>query len=223
MTLSSIDLCPPRRPHTRSEWKLDACVHALGIVAAVVGSIALISIAGDREPGKLGAISVYAFCLIAMFAASAAYNIGYHSRYRPLFRRCDHSAIFLLIAGTYTPFTIHLHAGLFSLALTSAVWFAALAGIALKFRAPFMFERFSDTIYLALGWASIPVIMPVAGDIPGISLAAIAIGGALYSIGVVFHRWEGLTYHNAIWHVFVLVAACCHYEAVLTGVLLRPT
>jgi hemolysin III len=220
MSVLSIDLSPPRRQYSDREIRLDACIHALGLVGALVCSASLIGLTAARDPGKVGAICVYALCLVAMFTASAAYNVGYSSRYRALFRRCDHSAIFLLIAGTYTPFTVHLHVGLSSTLLTGAIWFCAGAGIAMKLHAPMLFEKYSDAIYLGLGWAGIPVILPIAAGIPGASLAMIMAGGVLYSIGVIFHRWEKLAFHNAIWHVFVLAAAACHYESILTGVAL---
>ena len=220
MAVSVVDLNPPRRSHSSGERVADACVHALGLVASVVGAIILVRQTATRDPGKIGSISVYALCLVAMVSASAAYNIGYHTRYRPLFRRCDHAAIFLLIAGTYTPFTMHMHAGALALDLTATIWMVACAGVGMKFRAPVQFEKWSDSIYLGLGWMSIPVLWPIASSLPGDCLALVMIGGAIYSVGVIFHRWEGLTYHNAIWHVFVLVAAGCHYESILTGVVL---
>ncbi len=222
MSVSEVDLTPPRRPYSNAEVKLDAMVHVFGLAFAIAASVSLIDAASAHDPQRLSAVCIYAFSMTAMFLASAAYNVGFGSRFRPLFRRCDHSAIFLLIAGTYTPFTLHLHTGFASFLLTAAIWLAAGAGIFMKFRAPLLFEKFSDAIYLALGWASIPVILPLASVMPTLSLALITTGGVLYSVGVVFHRWERLIFHNAIWHAFVLLACICHYQSILTGVVLNP-
>ncbi len=221
MTLSPVDLDPRRREQSAQELRADSCVHAAGIAAALAGSAYLIlHTAQQGDAAKLPAVAIYAIGLLAMFGASAAYNLHYTSPRRAILRRCDHSAIFLMIAGTYTPFTTLMHSGWMAVALTCAVWVLCLAGIALKFGAPELFERLSDWLYLGLGWASIAVLAPLIGCVAPHCLAAAGLGGLLYTVGVFFHRWERLRFQNAIWHVFVLCAAGAHYFAVLTGVVL---
>ena len=124
------------RVHSKAEQLADLCVHVLGLMVAVAGTIVLAVLALDSA-GKLAAVMVYAGGLLAMLGASAAYNVGYDTRFRALFRRFDHSAIFLMIAGTYTPFTTSFFSGWAAAGLTALIWGLSLAGIVLKkHRAP---------------------------------------------------------------------------------------
>lgn len=215
------DAEPRGRAHSADELRADFLVHVTGLVAASVGAIALILVAASHDWQGIAPIAAYAAALIAMFAASAAYNLGYHTRFRPLLRRLDHSAIFLMIAGTYTPFTTRLLGGRAALWSTVWIWGMALGGIALKLKNPPLFERVGVAIYLALGWSAVAVYAPIAAALKGWPLALLLAGGALYSLGVCFHLRERLRFHNAIWHVFVLAAASCHFTSVLTAVALR--
>jgi hemolysin III len=130
-------------------------------------------------------------------------------------RRFDHAAIFVMIAGTYTPFIAQMKAGVASASLLTGVWLTAIFGIALKTLLPGRFDRTAVAACLVLGWSGALAYDSVATALPSISLWLLAAGGALYSIGVIFHCWQSLRFQNAIWHLFVLVAACCHYSAVL--------
>ena len=221
MSVSTVDLEPRSRPHSGDELIADSCVHGLGLASGLTGAVVLfIMVQRQGDALKISAVLIYALALLAMLGASAAYNIAYATRFRALLRRCDHSAILLMIAGTYTPFTLYWHAGLVSVALTSGVWSAAVGGIVLKFAWPAVFERISVALFLGLGWASLLVLGPIAHQLPVATLAALVGGGLLYTSGLLFHMREALPFHNAIWHVFVLGAAACHYTAVLTGVVL---
>jgi hemolysin III len=130
-------------------------------------------------------------------------------------RRFDHAAIFLMIAGTYTPFIlIKMHTP-WGLGLLAVVWTMAGIGIAIKLFAPRYLEGLSTALYLVQGWAVIAAWEPLMSAMPGRVLTLLVAGGVLYTIGVVFHLWERLPYQNAIWHGFVLSAASCHFAAVL--------
>ena len=217
------DYAELRRAQTRTEQFVDGFVHALGLIGGAAGAAVLLAwTAGGAGGFKFAAVGVYAFCFMAMLSCSAAYNMGYKSRWRGIFRRCDHCAIFLMIAGTYTPFTTQLMAPLPAFGLTGAIWLTCLFGIVMKLLEPDIFERWSVGLYLTLGWISIIVIAPVAGHCTAMTLAMLVAGGALYTIGVAFHAWERLPFQNAIWHVFVLSAAICHYWAVMEGIVLAP-
>ena len=214
-----IGLTDGRRAHSRRELIADGAVHVLGIVFGVGGAALLLNVAaGQSDAFKLISVLVYALGLIAMLGASAAYNIGYHTGWRSFFRRCDHCAIFLMIAGTYTPFILHYFGGVAAVALTSAVWFASLFGIGLKLVSPRLFEKLSVGLYLLLGWFSVMVFAPCFSAMDASTVAMLVAGGLLYTGGVAFHLWERLPFQNAIWHVFVLGAAICHYNAVLGGI-----
>lgn len=191
----------------------DGVVHALGLAFAVVGAAVLCVVLLQASGGRLPAVGVYLATLILSLAVSAAYNLWPVSRAKWILRRLDHAAIFLLIAGTYTPFMALLG----EWTVLAAIWAVAVFGIALKVLLPGRFDRLTIALYLALGWsgaALAPDLVPIAS--PSV-LWLIAIGGLLYSFGVVFHVWDRLRFHNAIWHGFVLAAAAVHYAAVWTA------
>jgi hemolysin III len=153
--------------------------------------------------------------MLAMFACSAAYNLHSSPRWTDTLQRFDHAAIFLKIAGTYTPFGV-LIGGFAGHVLLSVVWSIALLGAGTKFiRAHW--KGIDIPIYLLLGWVGVLAFYPLMKALPTPALVLLALGGVLYSVGVIFHLWRGLKYHNAIWHAFVLVATGCHFGAVTTA------
>ncbi len=203
----------------RGERMVDRGVHYAGLLAALIGSIVLIVAAAERERAlTIVSVAVYGVGLLGMIGASALYNFAAPSRRKEWFRRLDHAAIFLMIAGTYTPFALVRMGGGWGLGIAIFVWVAAVAGIALKLLYPRRFERLSILLYLALGWIILVALAPLfqAVSLPAIIL--LGIGGLLYSVGVLFHLWRRLPYHNAVWHGFVIGAAACHWVAVLNGV-----
>jgi hemolysin III len=153
-----------------------------------------------------------------MLGLSAAYNMWPVSGAKWLLRRFDHSAIYVLIAGTYTPFLAQIKAGLTSSGLNIGIWSAAAIGVVLKLLLPGRFERVSIILYLLLGWSGIISYDAAASALPSSTLWLIAAGGALYSTGLIFHLWQRLRFQNAIWHAFVVLAAVCHYLAVVNSV-----
>ena len=201
--------------YDRAEIVLDGIVHAVGIMLGLTGAVALVVIAARSWPVTIAPAIIYVVALVAMLGISAAYNMWPVSPTKWLLRRFDHSAIYLLIAGTYTPFLSLMKNGLASAGLTIGIWSSALVGMSLKLALPGRFDRLSVALYLLLGWIGIFAYDHVAAVVPAISLWLLAIGGALYSLGTLFHLWERLRFQNAIWHGFVLLAAGCHYAAVL--------
>ena len=161
-------------------------------------------------------VLVYVVGLLAMLAFSAAYNMWPITPTKWILRRFDHSAIYLLIAGTYTPFLALMKSSLLSAGLGIGVWVSALVGMVLKLALPGRFDRFAIVLYLLLGWSGVIAYESMTSALPGPGLWLLAIGGILYSIGTLFHVWQTLRFQNAIWHAFVLLAASCHYSAVLT-------
>lgn len=216
-----IDLVRRHRAYTPSERIADNCVHVLGLGAGVIGAAVIVVLSAAQDnPKKLLAVLVYAAGFLTMLSASAAYNIAEATRFRALLRRCDHSAIFIMLAGTSTPFAMNLTNGRAGIAATIGIWLTSVGGIALKWVAPALFERCAVPLFLALGWTSIVLMWPLGTSLPPASAVALIAGGALYTIGVAFHCWESLPFQNAIWHGFVLVAAFCHYLSILDGVVL---
>lgn len=197
-------------PYTPKELWADGAIHVLGVVLAIAGAAAFVAEMGGRIGlGEMAAGGVYLATLLFSICASAAYNIWPVSRTKWLLRRADHSAIYLLIAGTYTPFMVQMS----TWAMLVLVWSIALFGVALKLLKPGRFDRLSVGLYLGLGWSGLATY----GTLPLLKsevLVLIVAGGMVYSLGVIFHLWETLRFQNVIWHGFVLVAAAIHYAAV---------
>ena len=203
----------------RGERIADRCVHYAGLVAGLVGSVVLIVAAAERERAlTIVSVAIYGVGLLGMIGASALYNLAEPSRRKEWFRRLDHAAIFLMIAGTYTPFALVRMGGGWGLGIAIFVWLVAVTGIALKLLYPRRFEGLSILLYLGLGWAILAARGPLFDAVPLPAIIMLGIGGLLYSVGLVFHLWHRLPYHNAVWHGFVLGAAACHWVAVLNGV-----
>jgi hemolysin III len=162
------------------------------------------------DPWRLAALTAYGVGLLAMVGASALYAWARGSRHHSLYRHLDHAAIFLMIAGTYTPFTVtEVHGD----RLLSLIWAVALIGILLKFVAPRRVEPLSVPLYLIMGWAvlSDPELLL---SLPTPVVTLLVAGGVFYTVGITFHLAR-VPFQEAIWHCFVLVAAGCHYAAVV--------
>jgi hemolysin III len=163
---------------------------------------------------------VYSVCLVAMLGCSAAYNLASDASRRGFLRQLDHAAIFLMIAGTYTPFTTCRLHGVWGIGMTTAVWTGAVTGAVMKLICPRRVEQVSTVAYLALGWIILVGMRPLLSSVDIQTAVLLGVGGVLYTIGTGFHLWRALPFHNAIWHSFVLVAASCHYAAILHGVVM---
>lgn len=206
--------------YTEAEVFADRCVHAVGVTTGFVAAITLVIIALTHLPtGAASAVVIYALGMLAMFCFSAAYNISRGPR-RWLWRRCDHAAIFIKIAATYTPFAVAKMGDTTGFALLAAVWGIALAGAAAKLIAPHRVAGISTLWYLAQGWTCVLTVQPLLNALSPTAFVLLLAGGVLYTVGVAFHLSERLTYHNAIWHAFVLVASACHFAAVMEAVVL---
>jgi hemolysin III len=207
------------RGYTGPERIADAVVHVVGILLGIVATAILAAAALPKGDWLLlGSLGLYAAGLLAMLGCSAIYNMFLSSAWAGLFRRLDHAAIFVMIAGTYSPFALTVIGGKWGMSLFAFVWLVAIGGVVLKLGWPHRLERLSIALYILLGWSVLAVLDPLFGavSLPGVIL--LALGGLLYTVGVVFHLWERLPYHRAIWHALVLAAAACHYAAVLGDV-----
>jgi hemolysin III len=205
--------------YDRTEIVADGVIHALGVALGVAGAVVLLTVTSHAAHGStMGPVIVYLVGLLAMLGTSAVYNIWPVSSFKWMLRRFDHSVIYLLIAATYTPFLLHIKSGAISATLLVSVWSIAVFGMALKLLWPGRLERLSIALYLLLGWSGALAYQSLVASLGPLTLWLIAIGGALYSVGVLFHIWERLRFHTVIWHSFVLIAACCHYMAVLSCV-----
>lgn len=212
-----------RWAYDKYEIIADSIVNGVGVVLALVGATVLIFYATLwSSQGAIAAAWVYGIGLVLALAMSFSYNIWPVSPTKWMLRRFDHSAIFVLIAATYTPFLERGADDPLLLFTLIALWIFAALGILLKCGFPGRYDRLAILLYLAMGWSGVLVAGPVAARIPFASMLLIIIGGILYSLGVIFHVWEKLRFQNAIWHGFVLAAAAVHYSAVLTCFSLSP-
>jgi hemolysin III len=211
------DTCPGQISwhYERAEIIADGVVHAIGVCLGLLGAVMIIALAVKMDPIDVAPILVYVIGLVTMLALSAAYNMWPVSPAKWVLRRFDHSAIYLLIAGTYTPFLAQMKNVMASAGLGIGLWLSAIIGMALKLAFPGRFDRLAIVLCLLLGWSGVTAYDSLVSVLPNSSLWLLAIGGILYSLGTVFHVWQGLRFHNAIWHSFVLLAASCHYLAVL--------
>jgi hemolysin III len=206
--------------YDRAELIADGVVHGIGVFGGLVAATVLIVLAAIyASPVEVAAVSVYVAGLLAMLVLSATYNLWPVSRAKWVLRRFDHSAIYVLIAATYTPFFIQVKDSIFAVVLLISVWCVAAGGTVLKLVLPGRFDRVSVGLYLAMGWSGLMLYDAVVSALPAMALWLVVAGGALYSLGVIFHAWQRLRFQNAIWHGFVLLGAACHYTAVLDLVL----
>ncbi len=202
--------------YTKREMLADGVVHGLGVVLGLAGAVALVatSLTAHLGWGERVAVVVYATALVGMLGVSATYNLYPVSPRKWLLRRADHALIYLMIAGTYTPLVTLVGTGPTAWALLTVIWVVAGIGIALKLFCPGRYDRLSIGLYLVLGWSGLLAYESVIAALQPTALWLLAIGGALYTVGVVFHVWRSLPFQNAIWHAFVLAATACHYGTV---------
>jgi hemolysin III len=215
---------PPIAPHlepraySAAERIADGSVHILGVAASLVAATALMIAALKLPPASILSLAIYGFGLIAVFACSAAYHLATEARLKAILRRFDHAAIYVKIAGTYTPFAMVKMGDAAGLALLAAVWTITAFGATAKLLWPGRLERTSYVLYLAQGWAIVAAFGPFASAVSVRVLVLLAAGGVIYTLGVIFHLWERLPYHNAIWHGFVVAASGCHFAAIVDAV-----
>lgn len=203
---------------SRAERIADGIMHASGILLAITGIVLLIMFAApDAGAGRIAAISVYGATIVTLFVASAVYHLSPWEERRPLFRRIDQAAIYLKIAGTYTPLVVLIGTPL-AYGVLAVVWVTALAGAGLKLCDRVTSARLSTTLYLTLGWLSLALVWSIVETLPPAAPILIFSGGLLYSLGVFALYAERLKFSMAIWHGFVLAASGCFYAAITVSV-----
>jgi hemolysin III len=206
--------------YDRAELIADGVVHIVGVSFGLIAATVLIVLTALYATAlDIVAVSVYVAGLLAMLVLSATYNLWPVSRAKWVLRRFDHSAIYMLIAATYTPLIIEVKDSFFAIALLIGVWCLAIVGIVLKLALPGRFDRLAVGLYLAMGWSGLMLYDAVVKALPTVALGFLIAGGVLYSLGVIFHAWRRLRFQNVIWHCFVLSGAACHYTAVLDVIL----
>jgi len=206
--------------YDRAELIADGVVHGIGVFCGLVAATVLVVLTAVYATAfEVVGVSVYVAGLLAMLVLSAIYNLWPVSRAKWILRRFDHSAIYVLIAATYTPVIMQVKDSVFAVVLLIGVWCVAIVGVVLKLALPGRYDRVAIGLYLVMGWSGVMLYDVVATALPATAVGFVVAGGALYSCGVIFHAWHQLRFQNAIWHGFVLLGAGCHYTAVLDLVL----
>jgi hemolysin III len=210
------------RPYSRTELMWDGLVHLLGLLVAISLGGFLLAAAGFRTaPAELPMLAVYVVSLVVVLSISMAFNLAPITPLKRFLARLDQAAIFLLIAGTYTPFLGLLAGHTGGDIVLAVVWGGALIGMALKLLVPQHFGRLAIPFYLGVGWSGIVVFHSLAATLPHSTLGMIFAGGAAYSFGIIFHLWERLRFHNVLWHAFVVLGATLHLWAILDCMVIR--
>jgi hemolysin III len=202
--------------YSRAELIADGIVHAVGIVFAIsAGSILLAFSIFHAGLWEYVAAVFYVVSLLTVLSISLAYNLWPVSKAKWVLRRFDHAGIYLLIAGTYTPFVAQLESGVTAGLISAVIWSAAIAGMCVKLFLPGRYDRLAIVFYLAIGWCGAVFAQPLLATLPTATIWLILAGGVVYSAGIVFFAWQSLRFQSALWHGFVVVGAALHLAAVL--------
>jgi hemolysin III len=212
------------RVYTRGEEIANWITHGIGLAASVAGLTLLIIFASLRgDAWHVVSFTVFGLTLLALYTISTLYHAQRGGRAKQFFRKLDHAAIFLLIAGTYTPFLLTHLRGPWGWSLFAVVWGLCGAGAVFKLIFGERYRLTSTLAYLFIGWLILVAIQPMIENVPHGGLWLLLAGGLCYSLGIIFYRWHQLRYHHAVWHTFVLGGSTCHYLAVLLFLLPRAT
>lgn len=200
---------------TETEEIVNSLTHGLGLTLSSAGWAALLVLAtlfGDAW--QIISCAIYGGTLVFLYAVSTLYHSARSPRAKHILRILDHIGIFLLIAGTYTPFAMIFLRDGWGWTLLAIVWCLALAGLLFKMLSSYRFHWGATTLYLAMGWLSVLFVEPMLAAVPIGALYLLVAGGLAYTVGVIFYGWHSLPYSHAIWHLFVLAGSACHYFAV---------
>ncbi|MEN8763289.1 MAG: hemolysin III family protein [Thiogranum sp.] len=194
----------------------NAITHGIGALLSIAGLAVLVSYAAlYGDAWHVVSTSIFGATLVLLYAASTVYHSVWHYPTKRILQRLDHSAIFLLIAGTYTPFVLVNMRGPWGWTLFGIIWSMALLGIALQLFPRQRNERLALLLYLGMGWMAVVAIKPFLAGVETGGLILLLTGGLFYTLGVIFYVWQQLKYHHAIWHGFVLAGSAFHFFAVL--------
>jgi len=203
------------RSQSRGEEIANAASHGAGLLAILAATPFLLAAARRRgTPEAMLAAALFAGSAALLYLASTLYHAA-PPRWKGPLRMLDHAAIFILIAGTYSPFALGTLGGTFGWRLFTVVWLLALAGVLFKIFARFRFPYVSTALYIGMGWLAAFIIRPLAAHLPLGGLLWLVAGGLAYTGGVLFYHREGMRYSHLVWHLFVLAGTGCHFVAVM--------
>lgn len=203
--------------YTLGEEIANSITHGIGAVLSIVGLTVLIVLAAIYgDTWRVISFSIYGLTLIILYLISTLYHSFPQPRVKRIFQTLDHAAIYLLIAGTYTPFLLITIRGPLGWTLLAVIWGLAMLGVIWKLCFMSRFRFVATGAYLLMGWLIVIAIKPMLANLTTMGMSLILAGGIVYSLGVLFYVWRRLPYNHAIWHLFVLVASICHFFAIVT-------
>jgi len=202
-------------PSSAREETANTITHGIGL-ALGIARLVLLVVASVRhgDAWHVTSSAIFGGTLVLLYTTSTLYHAFQGERVKRLLRKFDHAAIFLLIAGTYTPFVLVPLRGPWGWSLFGVVWGLAVLGVVLKFRFAGRFRLVSTLLYLGLGWLVLIAFKPLVAALPRAGLVWLIAGGVCYSLGTIFYLWKKLPYHHAVWHLWVLAGSICHWIAV---------
>ena len=206
----------PKRAQSLGEEIANSVSHGVGFLAAVVGApVLLISAVRHGGAAHIVGASVFAATMVLLYLTSTLYHALPKNRAKRIFQVLDHAAIFLMIAGTYTPFTLGVLRGPWGWTLFGLVWALAIAGVVLTATGGVRTPKLLTSLYLAMGWLIVVAVKPLWLRMPSWGLFWLSAGGIAYTMGVVFYAAKRLRYSHFVWHLFVITGTACHFIAVL--------
>jgi hemolysin III len=204
------------RTPSQGEELANSVSHGVGLLAALLAApVLLLSASRQGGAGRIAGASVFAVAMLLLYLSSTLYHALPGNRAKQLFRVLDHAAIYVMIAGTYTPFTLGVLRGAWGWTLLGLVWGLALGGVVLTAVGGVRYPKFTTTLYLAMGWLILVAIKPLWLRMPSGGLFWLSAGGIAYTVGVVFYAAKRIRYGHFVWHLFVIAGTACHFIAVL--------
>ena len=205
--------------YTLLEEIANAVTHGIGAVLAVAALVALVALAAmDDDVRVLVSLTIYGSTLVLLYLASTLYHAVRHARAKLVFKTCDHAAIFLLIAGTYTPYCLLVMGGAWGWTLFAVMWSIAAFGVVFKILHVNRYARLSLMLYLGMGWLGVFAVGPIVSNMATEGVLLLALGGLAYTGGVAFFLWESMPFNHAVWHLFVLAGSTCHFLSIYYSV-----
>jgi hemolysin III len=201
---------------TRREEVFNSITHGIGTVLSIAGLVFLTVFAVLKgNIWHIVSFTLFGSSLVILYLSSTLFHSVTKRNIKNIFARFDHSAIFFLIAGTYTPFALTVIRGPLGWTLLGIIWGLAVAGIVIRSIYLVKFKKLMVWIYLAMGWLFLIAVVPIVRNLPDVSVAFLFTGGACYSAGIIFYKWKKLRYAHGIWHIFVMGGSIMHYFSVL--------
>jgi len=214
--VKTIDLHERLVYYSEREELVNRCTHAIGALMSLIGAFALITLASKQlDSYRIVSAYIYGGSMVTFYCLSTVYHSVRKPYVRYIFRILDHASIYLMIAGSYTPFALVTLRGPWGWSLLGTVWGLGTLGAVMKIFTTHRLHYIGPILYIALGWIVVIALKPLSAALPARGLLLLFAGGIAYTVGVIFYLWDRLPYNHAIWHLFVLTGSVCHFSAII--------